>query len=306
MLFSSVVARAAEPPEPAQYRSLLADAVSEYDAHRFDEARALFRRANDMSPNARTLRGIGMASFELRDYVEAYRALQGALAEKRKPLTPDQRRQVEALLERTKAFTGHFALRTIPLDATVRIDGDAPVIEQDGRVTLGLGRHTIAVDAVGRIGELRELHVFGGENRDLAFQLRLIEPPLTPNPTGETPPAAPPAPDAEPHRSTYGWWLAGGGVLAAGAIVTGVIWHSDASELDKCTMNLANCRNKDALTTQRNGFQAATYALGIGALGLGITGVVLWARSATSDPAAKPPAVACAPSWEAISCLFVF
>ena len=54
---------------------------------------------------------------------------------------------VEALLERTKAFTGRFAVRTIPAEAAVHVDGDIPVVEQDGRVTLGLGRHTITVDA---------------------------------------------------------------------------------------------------------------------------------------------------------------
>ena len=306
-LFSSVTVRAAEPPDAAQYRSLLADAVSEYEARRFDEARALFRRANDLSPNARTLRGIGMASFELRDYVEAYRALQGSLADKRKPLTPEQRRQIEALLERTKAFTGHFGIRTIPLDSIVRIDGEVPFIEQDGRVTLGLGRHSIAVDAIGRIGEVRDIHVFGGENRDLEFQLRLIEPPLA-STTLETTPAAPtPAPDTEGHRLHPAWWLVGGGVLAAGAVATGIAWHSQEGQLDLCHQNAA-CRNEDTLTTERNWTRGATIGLGIAALGLGITGAVLWARSGSKPDNVTPVAVpvACAPSLGAVACQFVF
>lgn len=304
-LFWSLAARAAEPLEPAEYRNLLADAVSEYDAHRFDEARALFRRANDLTPNARTLRGIGMASFELRDYVEAYRALQGSLAEKRKPLTPEQRHQVENLLERTKAFTGHFAVHTLPAEATVRIDGDVPVIEQDGRVTLGLGRHTIVVDAAGRVGEVRELHVFGGENRDLVFQLRLVEQPLAATPTPEAPPVPPPAPEAEAPRSHLGWWLAGSGVLAAGAIATGVAWHSNEHELNRCDSNPA-CTNNDTLTTDRAWTRAATIALGAGALGLGITTVVLWVRDNKADASVKPPSAACAPSWQAVTCVFRF
>src|SRR5437868_2687260 len=75
-----------EPAESPQYRALLEEAVGEYDARRYEEARALFRRAHDLSPNARTLRGIGMASFELREYVEALRSLEGSLADKRRPL----------------------------------------------------------------------------------------------------------------------------------------------------------------------------------------------------------------------------
>src|SRR6266704_960888 len=73
-----------EPSESAQYRALLEEAVTEYDARHYEEARALFRRAHEVSPNARTLRGIGMASFELREYIEALRSLEGSLADKRR------------------------------------------------------------------------------------------------------------------------------------------------------------------------------------------------------------------------------
>ena len=62
---------------------LIGDAVAEYDAGHFQEARALFRQAHEKSPTARTLRGIGMCSFELRDYVEAARALGGVAARTR-------------------------------------------------------------------------------------------------------------------------------------------------------------------------------------------------------------------------------
>src|SRR5438270_7301880 len=102
--FAAPAAGAPDPAETSQYRAMLNEAVSEYDARRYEEARALFRRAHELSPNARTLRGIGMASFELREYVEALRALEGSLVEQRRPLTAPQRQQVEGLLERTRAF----------------------------------------------------------------------------------------------------------------------------------------------------------------------------------------------------------
>src|SRR6185369_15657579 len=117
---------AAQEAETPQYRGLLSEAVAEYDARRYEEARALFRRAHEIAPNARTLRGIGMASFELREYVEALRALEGSLVEQRRPLTAPQRQQVEGLLERTRAFVGRFVLHLTPPDANLRVDG-APV-----------------------------------------------------------------------------------------------------------------------------------------------------------------------------------
>ena len=70
-------ARAADDDTPVSV--LIGDAVAEYDAGHFQEARALFRQAHDKSPTARTLRGIGMCSFEMRDYVEAARALGASL-----------------------------------------------------------------------------------------------------------------------------------------------------------------------------------------------------------------------------------
>jgi hypothetical protein len=307
ILIASVPARAADQTESAQYRNLLADAVTEYDARRFDEARALFRRANDLAPSARTLRGIGMASFELRDYVEAYRALQGALAEKHKALTPDQRRQVESLLDKTKAFTAHFGIRTLPPDSTVRIDGDAPFVEPDGRVTLGLGRHTISVDAAGRIAEVRDVHVFGGENRDLEFRLRLVEEPLPATPPDAHNAPAPPPGDSGPHISHPAWWFAGSGALAVGAVIAGVLWHSQDSDYNKCTQRSAQgmtCTNASTLNSERGWARDATIGLAAGAVGLGIAGAVLWTRT---DRADAPPATAsCVPSINFISCRLLF
>ena len=42
---------------------LIGDAVAEYDAGHFQEARALFRQAHERQPTARTLRGIGMLNY---------------------------------------------------------------------------------------------------------------------------------------------------------------------------------------------------------------------------------------------------
>src|SRR5688572_29305605 len=85
---------AAQDAPPAGYRAVIDEAIAESGASRWEEARALFRRAHGMYPNARTLRGIGMSSFELRDYVGAYRALGEALASTVQPLTAEQQGQV--------------------------------------------------------------------------------------------------------------------------------------------------------------------------------------------------------------------
>jgi hypothetical protein len=88
------VSRDAPRAETQAYRSLISDAAAEYDAKHFAEARALFRRAHELEPSARTWRGIGMAAFELRDYVKSLRALEASLVDSRLPLIGSERDQV--------------------------------------------------------------------------------------------------------------------------------------------------------------------------------------------------------------------
>ena len=76
---------AAEPADPAPaelnaeqqqaHRDLSSRAIVEFEAGRFAEARALFMRAHEIWPSARTFRVLGMTSFELRSYVRALQEL---------------------------------------------------------------------------------------------------------------------------------------------------------------------------------------------------------------------------------------
>jgi tetratricopeptide (TPR) repeat protein len=139
--------RERESPEKQQSRALIDDAVAEYDAHHFEEARALFRRAHQLEPSARTLRGIGMAAFELRDYAKSLRALEASLVDARSPLTGAERDEVEALAARARAFVGHFVIHLSPKQAVLRVD-DAPTTLDDGDILmLESGRHVLTAVA---------------------------------------------------------------------------------------------------------------------------------------------------------------
>src|SRR3954470_14714051 len=64
---------------PAGYDDLIKRAVVEFDNSHWAEARALFGRAHELAPNARTFRGLGITAFELRRYVDATRELEASL-----------------------------------------------------------------------------------------------------------------------------------------------------------------------------------------------------------------------------------
>ena len=86
-----------------------------------------------------------MASFEMRDYVEATRALAAALRDQRRPLTAEQRKHAQALLARAESFVGQFSLKLSPTNLSVFVDGRPATLEGDGSVLLPLGRHELSV-----------------------------------------------------------------------------------------------------------------------------------------------------------------
>lgn len=293
-----------EPGETAQYRALLEEAVSEYDARRYEEARALFRRAHDLSPNARTLRGIGMASFELREYVEAMRSLEGSLADKRRPLTATQRQQVESLLERTRAFVGRFFLKLTPKETMLRIDGASMTLESDGSLLLSFGRHSVIAEASGSVPENREVNVIGGERQELAFQLRasaavatLVKPVGPGGELGEG------GATTETPSIGAGWWYGAAGVAAGGAIGALLWWRLMDRRYNECAGNPYNplnpmgCDNAGTLSSSRRLAAGTTIAAASAALVLAIIGTVTWAKKPEAGTA-----IACGLAPGAVNC----
>lgn len=167
----AVAALPARAQDPARYQTAIDRALQEFSSGHYEEARAFFRQAHREIPNPRTLRGIAMASYELRDYLEAYRSLKAALefGPSDRDLTPEHRAAAMQLLDRTRALIG--VVGGVPEGAAVRLDGAEHRVEPDGTVLLPLGAHTLAVELPdGRRGEQR-FEVAGGE--DLSWTAEL-------------------------------------------------------------------------------------------------------------------------------------
>ena len=101
--------------QSADYNALVREAVAEYNAGNWGEARLLFGKAHDLQPNARTWRGMGLTDYESKRYLEAVGELEAALASDVKSLTDAQRVQVETALERSKRFVATYTL-ALPSD----------------------------------------------------------------------------------------------------------------------------------------------------------------------------------------------
>ena len=163
-------------PAPDGYDELIAQAVREFDTRNFAEARALFSKAHALRPNARTLRGIGITEFELRNYVDSVARLEEALASPVRPLEGELRAQTEASLARARTFVGRVELQTLPAQAAARVKVDGAEVERapDRALTLAIGEHVVAVEANGYAEATRALSIKGGEQLRLTIELQAL------------------------------------------------------------------------------------------------------------------------------------
>lgn len=152
--------------EPAGYRELIAEALVEYEAKHFEEARALFRRAHELFPNARTMRGQGMAEFELRNYGNAIQCFESALGSSIRPLAGPLRDETEQLLERARRFVARVRLDLRPAQpASVLVDGVLVHVEPGSVLLLSVGNHSLEIRAESYQPAQRVVSVQGGEEQ---------------------------------------------------------------------------------------------------------------------------------------------
>lgn len=211
-------------PAPAGYDELIKHAVVEFDNSHWAEARALFGRAHELSPNARTFRGLGITAFELRRYVDAAAELEAALAEANKPLTAKQREEVQGLLARARDFIAVVTLEIQPSHAQLFLDG-APTRPNGGRVSVDPGQHQLLVQAKGYQDWELALSADPGEKRDLEITLAVLAGPLASRQAAQAAEQAPaPAP---PHKKRIWTYILGGAALAS--LATGVAMRLVAS-----------------------------------------------------------------------------
>ncbi len=205
----------------AEYTKVIKQAVTEFDAGNWLEARVLFQRAHALSPNARTWRSLGITAFEMRRYVDAIAELEGALADNRKPLTEQQRKEVQDLLNRARAFVAVYQVTVAPQEAEVIVDGQ-PAMLKDGQLYLDPGHHVVTVRAPGYLEERKDLRIDEPRRDELTIELKVAN-----QSESEAEPAKAAAHTTSPSepraRKPRIWtWVLGGTAVAAGAVAVGL------------------------------------------------------------------------------------
>jgi hypothetical protein len=209
--------RADAPERPVQSRrdAALDAAVSDYEHHRYDEARANFLLVHQLEPTARTSRALGKVEFELRNYGEAARHFRAALESGASPLSAEMRREVEALLDRCNAYLGQLHVTVDPSSATIVVDGVTVATGPEASLSLVVGDHILEIRASGRHAERRAVRIEPGRPESVHVILSpapgAVDSIASEQPTRDSEPGVPP-------RKRWIWGIAGGVFLALAAV----------------------------------------------------------------------------------------
>lgn len=279
----------AEEAPPAAYMALIQEAVEESAAEHWVEARSLFREAQEVYPNARALRGIGMTSYELRDYTGAYWALSAALSETRRALDFEQRAQVQALLARVNLRIARFTVAHLGEQLAVTVDGIRQTLHPEGYLLMTTGEHQVTIVLTDLRRVTGRLIVRGGEEGPLPMEP--LAPELEPGAVAEaaTRLDTPASSDSvTPPRDTgvqraVGWVGVGTGVafLAVGtALVT--VGRTDVSFLESADGGTV-WDDVDRLYERSPRFMRGGTALLVLGTAAAATGVVLVIRAGGDD-----------------------
>lgn len=214
------------------YTQAIDRAVAAYEAGDYAQAREHFAAAHALSPNARTLRGLGKAEFELRNYGQSLAYLEASLASQEKPLDDRLREEVTALAERARAYVGELHVSVEPGTATVSIDGVKVASGPEASLSLVIGDHILEFHALGHVPEKRAVKIAAGERTSVQVALAMPTPSDAPVEASVhiVPASVPPRSEGQRPKWQSPWLWTAVGVLAAGATVGLVLGLSrDAS-----------------------------------------------------------------------------
>jgi len=242
----------------AQYRTLIRQAIDQYDAGNYQEAKVLFTEAHQVSPNARTLRGLGLVAYAMRDYIQAIPYLEGALASQTKPLDKRLTDEVERVIGRARSFVGRVHITLSPQNAQLRANGWDVVPDSEGVIVLNPGVNELVATAPEHQPLTRRVRVEPGASLDLDLALARTD-------------SVAASADANGGSESLTPWLVTG-VSAAVAVGGGVLLGVALSQIADVERTDPTTTSWSALAADSDHSQTLS-TLGIVMLGAGLAGV---------------------------------
>jgi hypothetical protein len=254
------------------YHEAIGRALQEFNLGHWTEAKVFFQEAHGRKPSARTLRGIGLACYESRNYVEAIDFLQQSLVSPVQPLTAEMRAAATHLIEQSRQFVMRAQIELDPSFADLRVDGKPPRFDSDGWAMLDPGEHELSVSAPGFNPLRRRVNTEGGSQRTI----HLVMTPVTPKPVVADLEPAPLAATSEVEPadresgSVLPWLVIGGSVAVAatGGVLLG-LGLADKAAVESAREGGSWATKQDAAQRSVPLQTAGGIMLGVGLAGLG-------------------------------------
>ncbi len=202
--------------------------VTLYNEADYRAALVEFRRAYEVAPNAAVLFNIGQTYYQLQSYAQALTVFERYLAEAGDNAT--HKKDVEETVDILKSRVGKLAIAVNLDGCEVTVDdelaGKTPIGEP---VLVSVGRRKVIAMCEGRTAETRVVEVAAGDLLEVKIALAVLS-------SASSAAAAVAARPSEVKDSGATWRKIGWtttGVLAAGAITTGVLALLASNDLDE-------------------------------------------------------------------------
>ncbi len=196
-----------------------------YNDGAYDLALIELQRAYDLVPSYKLLYNIGQVNAQLSNYAGALRAFEKYLSEGGADVSAGRRAEVEKEIQTLRGRTANLTVRANVPDAEILVDG-LPLTGQapDSAFMVNAGVRRIGIRKPGYELAERVLTLAGGDS--IEVKLDMVE---SPSGSSNQPFTLPP-PRKERSYVWVGW--VGTGVLAAGAVITGIAALGASNDLD--------------------------------------------------------------------------
>lgn len=278
-------ARAAPPSGSEEAKAHYARGVELYNDGAYSAALVELERAQSIAPYFGILHSIGLVKVQLADFVGGIAAFEEYLVAGGEEVPPQRKSEIREKLIQLQDRIGVLEVSVANGDgAEVVLDdsvvGVTPLAKP---IRVNPGKHDVTVRRPGEKGESKKISVAGGDKLKMAFDLAVQAAAL--------PPAERPVAASGPPKWVVYTWI-GAGAFAAGAITTGIIGLTKASDLkSKRDNEPTDAKTLDSLSSDVKTFGIVTDVLIVPAVILGSLSLYFTVRSApSSDPAAAPKA----------------
>ena len=308
----SATATVVQPAAPAETKPETPPEVVQEARRRFDRGIRLysdgdftlalieFERAYELVANYRVLYNIGQVSIQLRRYAKAREALEQYLAEGGAEVEGARLEEVQADIDMLKPRTAKLLVTTNASKATASLDGNTlGTIPLQGSVLVDAGNHVVRVEASGYASSEKSVVLAGGDEVTVAVSLEVLR-------QGRTVEKQTIVVHDGTNDNTWKWvgWGATG-VLAAGAITTGIMGLSSASKLEDL-INTAGVSHEE-LSSEKSRARRMFVASDILAAGaVAAAGVSLYLTVGGDDTSEQAGKVAITVSPNAVTLRSVF